>query len=586
MIEIYTEEAQERCKSLINSGVDSIWASIEQMPEDTDADRWKKKLKLIAKEYVFTSRFALMRIFLDRADPSQLFDETDPSRGFAVVLSDGTECSLEHITIEHAEQASEEEMLQFERLIMDQASRQSDFDAAKDAAIIQKALFPVQKKTTLLTRDEALQLGHILQFTLQEMQWFLLRVFDVEDGFLYNTSNDLIEAYGFLTEASNREVCAIKKKFKRLCSQGGKADFEEKDEGWTRDADDFLLKDVRSWSIYDRDDRDELFLKWLNERAPLLDLPSKTAVCVYRNLAVYAYNLAIQSETTPDVDTRRLRKDRQGKETDFVRCIREIVQMKGYADQTLEALFDNNTISPAKCEKVAGALLLENFNFSFSDQTDKTKAWHVVQVMTNGKMTVSGGINKSRMRVCDILSGKVERIEKSDMLYLLWFTSNLCWFDGKSWLSPKNIKDRLSDFIDACELCLGAAGLPKFYPPHLVEQSMMLSVVYAFGGPEKCDPAEIYEQLCSSVVERKAGKAGGESEENQSDGDKSEAPNQIASLRRQLKLNQTQLAESLGVTQTKISAWERGKSDPPEAYWNAMADLFGCSVDFLMGRTE
>ena len=111
MIEIYTEEAQERCKSLINSGVDSIWASIEQMPEDTDADRWKKKLKLIAKEYVFTSRFALMRIFLDRADPSQLFDETDPSRGFAVVLSDGTECSLEHITIEHAEQASEEEML-------------------------------------------------------------------------------------------------------------------------------------------------------------------------------------------------------------------------------------------------------------------------------------------------------------------------------------------------------------------------------------------------------------------------------------------------------------------------------------------
>ena len=239
---------------------------------------------------------------------------------------------------------------------------------------------------------------------------------------------------------------------------------------------------MRYWSVYDGENQDDWFLKWLIERAPFLDVPSKTAVRVYRNLAIFAHNLAIQAEAAPDVDTKKTRISQEDKETDFVRCIREIVQEKDYADQTLEALFDNDTISSVKCKLVADTLLLENLNFSFSDQTDKTKAWHVIQVMTDGQMTVSGGVNESRTRVRDILSGKVESIEKSDMLYLLWFTSNLCWFDGKSRLSPEDIKNRLNDFIDASELCLDAAGLPKFYPPHLVEQSMMLSVVYAFGG--------------------------------------------------------------------------------------------------------
>lgn len=584
MIKDYTQEAKQRCLSLIDTDIENIWKSIEQMPTDTDADRWKKKLRMISKEYTFSSRFALMRIFLNRADPSQLLDENNPSRGFAVVLSDGNEISLENITIEHAEQSSEEEILQFERLVMDLASRQSDFDAMEDALIIKKALFPVQKKTTLLTRNEAFHLGHILRFTLDEMKWFLLRVFDVEDGFLYNTSNDLIEAYGFLTEASNREVSAIKKEFKLIRSERVKEDFEDKEEGWTKAADNSLLEEVRSWSIYDRDNRNDLFLKWLNERSPHLDVPSKTAVRVYRNLAVFAHNLAIQVEDAPDVDVR---KNRNGQhETDFVRCIREIVQMRDYADQTLDALFENDSISVVKCKRVADTLLFENLDFSFSNQTDKTKAWHVIQVMTDGRMTVSGGINKSRTRVCDILSGNVERIEKSDMLYLLWFTSNLCWFDGKSRLSPEDITYRLNDFIDASELCLGAAGLPGFYPPHLVEQSMMLSVVYAFGGSEKCDPAEVYEQLCSSLIAHKAGKAGGAPVEKKTDGENSEAPNRIAFLRRQLKLNQTQLAEKLGVTQTTVSAWERGKSEPPEVYRNSLADLFGRSVEFLMGRTE
>lgn len=128
----------------------------------------------------------------------------------------------------------------------------------------------------------------------------------------------------------------------------------------------------------------------------------------------------------------------------------------------------------------------------------------MIQVMTDGRMTISGGVNASRTRVRDILAGEIERIEKSDLLYLLWFLSNLCWFDGKDHLKSADIKSRLSDFIDAAELCLNEAGLPGFYPPHLIEQSMMLSTISAFAGTEKCDPAETYESVCSSLIIPKA----------------------------------------------------------------------------------
>lgn len=126
----------------------------------------------------------------------------------------------------------------------------------------------------------------------------------------------------------------------------------------------------------------------------------------------------------------------------------------------------------------------------------------MIAVRPDGQMTVSGGINASRTRVQDLLAGKAE-VEKSDMLYLLWFTVGLCWL-WNSRPRPSEIYDRLADFIDAAEICLDAAMLPPFYPPHLIEQSMLLSVVYA--GRTESDTAEIYEQLCSAVIERRKSK--------------------------------------------------------------------------------
>ena len=496
----YTEAAKERCFSLIDTEIDSIWDDIDSMPEDTDSEKWKKKLTAIAAEYSLSSRFALMRIFQGQAVDAREI-ERDNSTGFEIKFSDGSVGVFKDISIEHAAVMEQDELDLYEKLMMDRAARQSGADYKSDLKLVQKALQNHQKKTTLLTKEEAMSLGHIIGLTLKEMEWFLLRVFNVDGGFRFNSSEDLIDAYVFL-RAENLKTGSSAAELKAIYnSKYGSLSKSPHDENmdWTQDNSCSLPENVRTWSS---DDCDERFMEWMGARAEHLDLPSATALRVYRNLAVFAYNLANQTEDAPDVDI--LHGIGFGSETDFVRCIREIVSSKEYADQTIEALFDGGKLSEKKCKKIAASLLLENLDFSFSDQTDKTKAWHVIDVLTDGKMTVSGGINASRTRVQELLFGNQFLIEKSDLLYLLWFVANLCWFQGRSNPNTDELTTRLFDFIDVAENCLDKAGLPKFYPAHLVEQSMMLSIIYAYAGPEKCNPAEVYEQVCSSIIERRA----------------------------------------------------------------------------------
>lgn len=496
----YTEVAKERCFSLIDTEIDSIWDDIESMPEDTDSEKWKKKLTSIATEYALSSRFALMRIFQSQAVAAHDIEQ-DNSAGFEVQFSDGSVGVFKNISIEHAAAMEQDELDLYEKLMMDRAARQSGADYKSDLKLVQKALQIHQKKTTLLTKEEAMSLGHIIGLTLKEMEWFLLRVFNVDGGFRYNSSADLIDAYVFLrTEIGNtgKSAAELKSEYSEKYDSVAKIPHEDNLD-WTQDNGGSLAAEVKKWSA---DDCDEQFMEWMGARAEHLDLPSATALRVYRNLAVFAYNLANQTEDAPDVDI--LHGMGAGSETDFVRCIREIASAREYADQTVDALFDEGKLSEKKCKKVAASLLLENLDFSFSDQTDKTKAWHVIDVLTDGKMTVSGGINASRTRVQELLFGNQFLIDKSDLLYLLWFVANLCWFQGRSNPNADELTTRLFDFIDVAENCLDKAGLPKFYPAHLVEQSMMLSIIYAYAGPEKCDPAEVYEQVCSSIIERRA----------------------------------------------------------------------------------
>ena len=60
--------------------------------------------------------------------------------------------------------------------------------------------------------------------------------------------------------------------------------------------------------------------------------------------------------------------------------------------------------------------------------------------------------------------------------------------------------------------------------------------------------------------------------------------NNIKILRTERNLSQAELANKVHVTQTAVSQWEKGKTNPDMQTANALASLFNVSVDYLFGR--
>lgn len=60
----------------------------------------------------------------------------------------------------------------------------------------------------------------------------------------------------------------------------------------------------------------------------------------------------------------------------------------------------------------------------------------------------------------------------------------------------------------------------------------------------------------------------------------------IASERVRSGMNQSEVADFLGVSLQTVSRIETGKTMPDGAALCKLADRFGCSVDYLLRRTE
>jgi len=58
----------------------------------------------------------------------------------------------------------------------------------------------------------------------------------------------------------------------------------------------------------------------------------------------------------------------------------------------------------------------------------------------------------------------------------------------------------------------------------------------------------------------------------------------IRELRRIKDITQQKLSESIGIQQNTLSAWEKGKHDPPLTKFIALADIFNVTLDELAGR--
>ncbi len=60
----------------------------------------------------------------------------------------------------------------------------------------------------------------------------------------------------------------------------------------------------------------------------------------------------------------------------------------------------------------------------------------------------------------------------------------------------------------------------------------------------------------------------------------------ISNMREDLDIKQKNLAKKLNISQRTLSHYELGTRDVPTQILIAIADLFECSTDYLLGRTN
>lgn len=60
----------------------------------------------------------------------------------------------------------------------------------------------------------------------------------------------------------------------------------------------------------------------------------------------------------------------------------------------------------------------------------------------------------------------------------------------------------------------------------------------------------------------------------------------IRDKRKELKMNQADIANALGVSQRTLSYWEQDDRYPNALHVIGLAELFNCSCDELLGRNQ
>jgi transcriptional regulator with XRE-family HTH domain len=60
----------------------------------------------------------------------------------------------------------------------------------------------------------------------------------------------------------------------------------------------------------------------------------------------------------------------------------------------------------------------------------------------------------------------------------------------------------------------------------------------------------------------------------------------LKELREEKKITQKEVAEAIGGTQSNLAKWEKEKIQPAADMIIKLADFFGVSADYLLGRTD
>lgn len=575
----HTEKAFDYFSDLLSEDAAKIWAELDLLGDTIDTEKWKVTINNIAQDYLFTPRFALMRILGVRATASKddnFFKKINTvHEGFSYSVDIGQDkITYSNISLDHAKHLSVEEHAGYIKHLLDIAGPSPDDDQTLHERTIYRAWFDADSATafmihdlpqetkenprkfkkavaeivkqnkklysTKFLREEAFQLGHILKFSLEEMQWFLMRVFQVEEtGLRLNHSNDVIEVYALKTKATCKHTEQLKEQYAKRSSGIEKIDDSDRAQNWTATTNSELLKNIEFWE-YTPNSMDEKFMDWLISKASGLDIPSRTALRLYRNLAAYAYAGSLPQEAK------------------LLDEILHIADMDMDSEEAEDSLYIDGQISADKCAEVAEDLYYGNNVLSGFFKGDSTKPWSVINLNKDKKVSVSSGlVNTGRVKALDdqdpgqtrifnLLMGTIE-VEKGDILFLLWYIYNDVYEDSNE-TDANVLYDRIFDLKEAADALLKSALCPVFYVPHLMEQSMLLSIVY--GGKTGIDPAKVYGTVIQSLRETKAKRLS-----------QHEKLNIINDYRSDPQMTLKDCAEKYGTSVKNISRWQKELTD-------------------------
>lgn len=409
-------------------------------------------------------------------------------------------------------------------LVSNGDNRRADLSLIKDA-------FRANKSHPLVSKKDAFKLGHLLDFDFEEMEEFLAKVIQEGvqwneqdesccDQFNFKSSSDLIELFCFRFRDLHLNPETLRKEYEQRTNTTEKKADSKDAAGITMEIASYLIdeEEVPDWlnpeESMETETRTEQFLKWLEENAPYLDVPSQSATELARLLARKILQIINQSQelslSFPALDNYPLTKYDAPTTLTSVPAI----VVAEHEDKILTKEKWNNAHWTALSEYLRSILYslesntLSRNNISsdndphavtFSERRNRREidssslySFFVPRKEEKSKDAPIGGptkLQKTYNRLNGILTGEIAP-QKFDILFLLFVIANLIWLDS-SW-PAEEVPAMVSQFEAAAEELLNGycsnsssnrdysfSTIGRYYVGHYTEFTILSSIVYS-----------------------------------------------------------------------------------------------------------
>ena len=262
----YTEAVRDGFFDLIENDTVEIWGNLDRSVAMIKSGKWKEHYSEVVAKYRFSSRFAIMRVLFEKVTglPPSKTDEQALAKGFSVAGIG----NFPNITIKHAKELTDTEVALYQQLLLRRVEENNPDYTQEALRLVPGVLeLPFAGTKCNLTRDELIRLGHMVDFSLEDMQFILLRVLgDNEAGFKYSASTDIIDIYGFLTRSTLAQVDELKVWYEQNAAKIKKVEYADKPVQFTQDIANSLEQTFAQWSP---ESRVAEFQNWLlNKELP------------------------------------------------------------------------------------------------------------------------------------------------------------------------------------------------------------------------------------------------------------------------------------------------------------------------------